>query len=87
MIDKKKNTLSLANFKNPVTGELVDIQTLSDEDKIDFYLASLMKKVIETLEMAITNDRVFSRSKFQIMADFHDEQNNIHGRHQGANTT
>ena len=71
MDNKNKNPLSMSNFKNSITGEFVDPSTLSGSDKIDYYLSTLLKKVIETLEMSVTNDRVFNRSKFQIMADFH----------------
>lgn len=66
----------MANFKNE-RNELVDPATLSKEDKLDFYLSILMKRVIETMEMAITNDRVFSRSKFEIMKNFHEIRENI----------
>lgn len=69
-MDKKKNALSIANYKD-AQGNLVDPKTLSEEEQTKYHLASLMKNVIEVLEMAVDNDRVFTRSKFEIMAKFH----------------
>ena len=72
----KNNSLSMAKFKK-VNGELVDPSTLSSEDKLDFYLANLMKKVINTLELSIMNDRVFNTAKYQVMADFYAARENL----------
>ena len=65
------NHLSINQFKNKETGEFVDIETLNDEKKINFILSKLMNNVIENLEMSIHNDRIFSRSRYQVMKDFH----------------
>jgi hypothetical protein len=77
--DNKKKNLSMSNFKD-AQGNLVDPSTLSDEDKLDFYQANLLKNVIQVLEMSVSNERVFSRSKFEIMKYFHETQELIHSR-------
>jgi hypothetical protein len=79
MIDKKKNSLSMANFKNE-RNELVDPATLDDVDFIDYVLTVLMKETIEVLEMAVQNDRIFGRSKYEVMAAFHLAQQKLHAR-------
>jgi len=79
-MEKKKNSLSMTNFKNSLTGELVDPATLNDEEYIDYVLSGLLKETIELLEMAVPGDRVFARSKFQIMSIFHQAQSKLHSR-------
>ena len=69
----------MSNFKD-TQGNLIDPLTLSDEDKLDFYQANLLKNVIQVLEMSIVNDRIFSRSKFEVMKYFHETQELIHSR-------
>lgn len=80
MIDKKKNALSIANYKD-ANGNLVNISTLNEEERIKYHLASLMKNVIEVLEMSIPSDghadRIFIRAKFSIMGLFHSALENI----------
>ena len=76
---KKKNSLSMANFKND-RNEIVDPSTLCNTDFIDFVLTTLMKETIEVLEMAVQNDRIFGRSKYEVMAAFHSAQSKLHSR-------
>ena len=79
MDNKKKNSLSMANFKND-RNEIVDPSTLCNTDFIDFVLTTLMKETIEVLEMAVQNDRIFGRSKYEVMAAFHSAQSKLHSR-------
>ena len=78
-MENKKNNLSMGNFKNTTTGELVDPSTLSKSEQIDFHLALLMKGLLELLELSVTNDRVFSRLKFEVMAKIHACRDNLDG--------
>jgi len=74
--DNKKKNLSMSNFKD-AQGNLVDPSTLSGPERLDYEMALLLKKTIETLEMSIQNERVFSRAKFQIMSNFHEARENM----------
>jgi len=66
----------MSNFKD-AQGNLVDPSTLSGPERLDYEMALLLKKTIETLEMSIQNERVFSRAKFQIMSNFHEARENM----------
>ena len=82
MFEKKKNVLSIAKYKN-AQGNLVDPNTLSEKEKIEFYLAQAMKNTIEILEISIpvSNDpRQFNRAKYNAMAVFHNLLEQILGK-------
>ncbi len=76
-MENKKNSLSMANFKNPNTGVLVDPSMLSDEEKLDFYLACAMNEVIQILEVSVAPDRIFNRAKFSVMKIFHETRDKL----------
>jgi len=59
-----RDSLSINRFRD------VDVDALSDEDYQDYVLAKLMQAVIQRLEGSIQNDRIFSRTKFDVMASF-----------------
>lgn len=71
----------MANFKDS-QGNLVDPATLNDKEHGDYVLTVLMKQVIEVLEMAVQNDRIFNRSKYEVMAAFHQAQAKLQEKQQ-----
>ena len=79
LMENKKNSLSMANFKND-QNQIVEPSTLNNNDFIDYTLSLLLKSTIEVTEMAIGNDRIFTRSKYEIMKHFHEAQSAIHSR-------
>lgn len=58
------NRLSLSRFEQrpPIT----------QGEKRDFALATLMNDCIKTIELAINNDRQFKAARYEIMAAFHE---------------
>lgn len=64
-----KDVLSINRFKGP-DGK-IDINKLSEEDFTAYTFSSLMNRVIEILEMAVTETRQFNRAKYEIMKEFH----------------
>lgn len=51
-----------------------DTNALSEDDFIDFVFAKMMQEVIQRLEASIQNDRIFSRTKYDVMAIFHNHR-------------
>jgi|GEM_PF-6247652 len=78
-MDKKKNVLSITTYKD-AQGNLIDPTTLSEEEKTAYHMAVLLNNVIQVLEMAVSNDRIFTRSKFEIMKKFHSALEDISGK-------
>jgi hypothetical protein len=74
----KNEVLSMTRFKKP-NGEMKTVEEMDKQEKLAFSLATGMKKVIETLEVSIQNDRVFSRAKFNVMQIFHSMLDEIDG--------
>ncbi len=68
----------MTRFKKP-NGEMKTVEEMDKQEKLAFSLATGMKKVIETLEVSIQNDRVFSRAKFNVMQIFHSMLDEIDG--------
>lgn len=66
----KNEDLSLNRFKNE-SGDFKSIQEMNKNEKIAFILAKALKETIETLELSIQNDRIFNRTKYNVMAIFH----------------
>jgi hypothetical protein len=74
----KNEALSMAQFKKP-NGEFKTLEEMTSQERVTFALANGMKKTIETLEVAIESDRVFSRAKFSVMSIFHSMFDEING--------
>jgi hypothetical protein len=69
--NKKEDFLSMNRFKNTTDGTFKNLDSMDDDEYHDFVLAKLMKEVIESLEASIASDRVFGRTKHDVMAKFH----------------
>lgn len=69
---EKNDSLSINRFKD------LDITKLTKEEFIDFALAKLMNVIIQKLEVAIFNDRVFSRAKYDVMAEIWKTREELH---------
>lgn len=59
---ENREALSINRFRE------VDVNDLTDQEYTDFVLAKLMQEVIQRLEGAIQNDRIFGRTKYDVMA-------------------
>lgn len=68
----ESQALSMSSFKRPDGRSFKTADEMSKEEKYAFALAKLMKTTIEKLEMSIPNDRIFNRTKYEIMSAFHD---------------
>lgn len=56
------DSLSINRFKN------VDPSSLSSSDHADYVLARLLAEIIKRLEASIQTERIFNRTKYDIMA-------------------
>jgi hypothetical protein len=74
---EKNESLSVNRFRDR------DISTLSDEEYQDYVLAKLMQSVIQTLEVAIHNDRIFNRSRFTVFTEFWQAREDLTNRKKG----
>ena len=59
---ENREALSINRFRE------VDVNDLTDQEYTNFVLAKLMQEVIQRLEGAIQNDRIFGRTKYDVMA-------------------
>jgi hypothetical protein len=64
-LDKNKsNALSIGRFKDMKSDDL------TDSDFRDYILAKLMQTVMQRLEVAIVSDRMFARTRTDVMSAF-----------------
>jgi hypothetical protein len=66
-------------------GDFKALADMSNEEKIAFTMANAMKKIIENLEISISNERVFNRAKFNAMQVFHSAFDEINALKAGNN--
>lgn len=72
----KAQILSMNRFKLS-NGEYKNVVDMSKTEHLEFVVAKLMKDIIEKLEVSIQNDRIFSRTKYDVMTLFHSAVDNI----------
>jgi hypothetical protein len=72
--NQEKDALSISRFRDKV------IETLSVEDHTDYVLAKLLQSVLQRLEVSIQSDRIYSRTKFDILTAFWDARDEFHSR-------
>lgn len=71
---QQKDALSMNRFKGR------DIEALDDAEYCDYVLAALLQGVIQRLEGSINNDRIFHRTKFDVMASTWDARSLLRKR-------
>ena len=63
--EPERDRLSWSRFRN------VNLEDLTAEEYADFVFSHMMNQIIERLESAVPNDRVFKRLKYDVMAIIH----------------
>lgn len=72
--NQQKDALSINRFRDKNT------ETLTNDEFLDFGLAKLMQSVIQRLEGSIQNDRIYNRTKFDVMAAFWEAREELRNR-------
>ncbi len=62
--NQNRDSLSMGRFRD------INIEDLTPEEHIDYVLAKLMQATIQKLEGSIQSDRIFQRTKYDVMAAF-----------------
>ena len=72
--NQNRDSLSMGRFRD------INIDDLTPEEHTDYVLAKLMQTVIQRLEGSIQQDRIFQRTKYDVMAAFWASREELHNR-------